>query len=397
MDLASMIVREDFFNHFLPTVEQYYKSVYDSPVSFAITKSIKDCNMVIKPKLSAVSSVSISKKAREFYYSEWNIRNSIIKNIIAKSYLFIATRTGRYFAQYRFKMSPEPEDIKHIIIAPNNRSIRFFNYESDVVGCMIKDGFSSKFFNNQIRFRETYKYDFILPMIDYGTNWFREPIMHGHPLARITDEKQYVSSKKDSIENMRLLAHDTVEYISSIIYIEGLFNKIMGLLERAVSQKKITTLQETKMILNYALQQAKTIKTFIPSVMSHGDLQTGNIWVDQNRKTWIYDWETADRRSAWYDASVLEYSLRRNNGWKELMSIEQPVAMNLCNPQMPQETNYTAMKAIVLMEDLCFYLEDLVELPEQWGVEIYDSFIWRLMEIETFKNLQKDIKRDKND
>ena len=381
-----MIAREDFFNHFLPTVEKYYSNVLGIQVSFTITKNRNECNMVIKPKLSAVSGVFISKKAREFFYSEWNIRGSLVKHVIAKVYIFFVTRTGPYFAQYMFHICPDIVNLEDTIIAPNNRSIRFFDYGSDIVGCMIKDGFSNKYFRNQIWFRENYKYDFILPLLDYGTNWFREPIMHGHPLARITDDNLYNASKKKTIDCLRLLAIDTFEYIDSIMYIDSLCHKIIVLLEQATTKKKIKTSNESKKILNFAVKQANNYQNAIPTMISHGDLQTGNIWVDQTEKVWIYDWETADRRSVWYDVTVLEYAVRRNNGWRDLMSIDFPEAMNLLEPKKQKENNFNAMKGIVLLEDLCFYLEDLVELPERWGVEIYDSYIMRLMDIESIRN-----------
>ena len=352
MDLTSMIAREDFFNHFLPTVEKYYSNVLGIQVSFTITKNRNECNMVIKPKLSAVSGVFISKKAREFFYSEWNIRGSLVKHVIAKVYIFFVTRTGPYFAQYMFHICPDIVNLEDTIIAPNNRSIRFFDYGSDIVGCMIKDGFSNKYFRNQIWFRENYKYDFILPLLDYGTNWFREPIMHGHPLARITDDNLYNASKKKTIDCLRLLAIDTFEYIDSIMYIDSLCHKIIVLLEQATTKKKIKTSNESKKILNFAVKQANNYQNAIPTMISHGDLQTGNIWVDQTEKVWIYDWETADRRSVWYDVTVLEYAVRRNNGWRDLMSIDFPEAMNLLEPKKQKENNFNAMKGIVLLEDL---------------------------------------------
>ncbi len=385
MDLASLIAREDLFNHLFSTVEEYYAKVNNIRVSFSFAENNKETNMVVKPKLSALSAVHISSKAREFYYSEWNIRNSLVKNLLVKIYLFIATRTGRYFAQYKFKITPEPMNLADTIIAPNNRTIRIFDYSTNVVGCIIKDGFSDKFFRNQIRFRETYKYDFILPMIDYGKNWFREPILHGHPLARITDEELYQSSKRKSIEYLRIIANDTVEYIDSIIYINSLCNKIMSFLDRAIVEKDIKSSVETLKVLHFAAKKARVLKGTIPTVMSHGDFQTGNIWVDSNKKTWIYDWETADRRSIWYDVTVLEYSLRRNAGWKELMGNPFPEKMELYDSTEENKSNYNAMKGIVLLEELCFYLEDLVELPKQWGVDIYDAFIMRLMEIEPIR------------
>ena len=39
-----------------------------------------------------------------------------------------------------------------------------------------------------------------------------------------------------------------------------------------------------------------------------------------------------------------------------------------------------------MLEDLVFYLEDMLELPENWGVELFDAFIKRIIEIEKVKN-----------
>ena len=36
---------------------------------------------------------------------------------------------------------------------------------------------------------------------------------------------------------------------------------------------------------------------------------------------------------------------------------------------------YAAIKAVVKLEDILFYLEDMLELPQDWGGKIYDTFI----------------------
>ena len=53
--------------------------------------------------------------------------------------------------------------------------------------------------------------------------------------------------------------------------------------------------------------------------------------------------------------------------------------MLLCD----ERKNYTAeeyeiIKSVVLVEDFVFYLEDMLELPEDWGREIYDNFSDRM-------------------
>ena len=118
----------------------------------------------------------------------------------------------------------------------------------------------------------------------------------------------------------------------------------------------------------------------IPTCISHGDFQTGNIWMDETGKTWLYDWETAGRRSVWYDSAVLCYSLRRPYGWSELAALPAPDRLLNCDRRKqycPDE--FAAIKQVILMEDILFYMEDMLELPEDWGNELYDAFIERVM------------------
>ena len=121
----------------------------------------------------------------------------------------------------------------------------------------------------------------------------------------------------------------------------------------------------------------------IPTCQSHGDFQGGNIWVDDAGKTWIYDWETVGRRSVWYDSAVLCYSLRRSYGWGGLTALPEPEKLLNCDCQKQYRLpEYHAIKGIVLLEDILFYLEDMLELPENWGGSIYDAFIGRIEKLE---------------
>lgn len=212
--------------------------------------------------------------------------------------------------------------------------------------------------------------------------------MHGHPLARVTKEKTYQSAITEAINNIMALAGDSLEYKDCGEYVKQIKDKLMNMLGTAISKKDIKRAFEAERIIDYAAQEAILFEKPIPLVMSHGDFQTGNIWVDKTEKVWIYDWETVAKRPIWYDTSVLQYSLRRVYGWKDFIELSA-----FSFPQMDtyvdgaySSDEIRGIKGIVMLEDLCFYLEDMLELPEKWGSELFDAFINRLIDIDIVKN-----------
>ena len=64
--------------------------------------------------------------------------------------------------------------LKNVLIVPNNKSIRIFDYRTDTIYSVVKFGFSNKYMRRQIEFRNKYKYEFVLPVIDFGEDWFKE-------------------------------------------------------------------------------------------------------------------------------------------------------------------------------------------------------------------------------
>lgn len=382
MYLSSMLAREDFFSLFFTTVRKYYKEVYNIDVKIDFAR-ISDSNLVIKPFLSAATAPRMSSKAKSLFYNEWNVRNSWLKYLAAKAGVAFFTNSGKAFAEYGFHMIPETAVTKDLVILPSNRSIRFFDYDTDTVGCMVKDGFTDKYFQNQMEFRKTHSYPFMLPMIKWGDNWFVEPILNGHALARVTNEAHYRKGMVDALAGICQLVADTISYTDINQYVEGMLVKIGLLLADAEKRKNIRTVLATKRIVEKAVKIVRSVLTYLPTCQSHGDFQSGNIWVDKSGKTWIYDWETVGTRSVWYDSAVLCYSLRRPFGWSVLASEPKPEKLLNCDSKKIYTlSEYSAIKAIVLLEDILFYLEDMLELPEDWGNGIYDAYIQRITQIE---------------
>jgi hypothetical protein len=268
---------------------------------------------------------------------------------------------------------------KNELISPQNRSVRFYNYDQSTVDCIIKNGFTSKYFNNQIAFRKQYKYEFMVPLIDSGEGWFREPILKGHPLARVTGKDNYQKGIDTAVQYIQRLAKDTLEYTSSEEYIQDLLAKARQLTEQAKQKKYIATYEKCLALLALVEKGVGNVSMEIPTCMSHGDFQTGNIWVDNKGKVLIYDWETTGRKSVWYDCATLLYSLRRPVGWESFMKDTTPTLLLVSDPNKNRsKTDFEIIKKIVLLEDFMFLIEDMMELPMDWGKDGFDSKIERL-------------------
>ncbi len=379
MDLRSMIEREDFFNILAATVITYYKEAYNKDVLFCYSPCEGCEPLVVNKMLSFISRKPMCKGLYDFLDSEYNVRTSISKYILGK----VAVNIVKLFPDFgKVKNAYITKGVLNMneFINPQNRSIRIFDYDKQTVDCVIKDGFTDKYFVNQLNFRKKYKYNFILPLISYDYRWFREPILSGNSLARVTNTKLYKKGIEDAFTYISLLVNDTRGLTTVHEYIDELAASIKQHLLQAKDRKRILYFDDISQLLLESQNIIEQVSINIPTSMSHGDLQSGNIWVDKEKKTWIYDWETVERRSIWYDSSVLGYSLRHPTGWIEFVGREDYSFLLYYD----EKKNYTldeikAIIRIVLLEDIQFYLDDMLELPKDWGNWIFDKYCERIL------------------
>ena len=370
-----MLEREDFYRILRDTIKEYARNVLHKEVKCEY-EPFETCETwVINTALGFVSRVPAPGGVKTYMRSEFNVRGSRLKNIIGKTAVNVISLFPRLGSTNKIYVSKGSID-KEVFIVPQNRSIRFYNYAKKTVDCIVKSGFTSKYFDNQATFRKQYQYDFLNPMIENGDGWFREPILIGHPLVRTTDEKLFVDGTEYAIRYLKELATDTLEWRQSNSYIEELRSNIIEKLQVAKDKKGIVEAEDAAVIVDNAIKWAKKYDGELPICVSHGDFQSGNIWIEPNGRTLIYDWETTGRRSVWYDSATLSYSLRRAYGWTSLMEDLSGKGMLLCVPD-GVETNapVRSMMGIILLEDILFYLDDMLELPENWGRDDFDGFI----------------------
>ena len=384
MKIDAMRKREDFYSINEKTLEDYYNKV------FAYDLKISTCNasvfkhVFVYPKINAIVTRFPSRKVLKYIFAEFNVRNNILKFIAGKLYTALCLFSGGLIASKTLKFFNFCPMHKNSLILPCNRKIRIFDFENSIVDSIVKEGFTMKYFNNELSFRLRSTYSFVPVIIIYGENWYREPLLPGQPLARIADDIQYKVSCNYAIAHIKKIADDTLEYENSIKYAKELYEKIESLISEAKEKKKIATGDILLKTAKKAFDKARLLQNGVPIVLSHGDLQAGNIWVDTlNNRTYIIDWETYAKRSIWYDAATLLIAMRRHNGVINMVSnckseaVKNAVLIN----DSKKDYNMESVMGILILEDIIFYLEDNLELSLDWGRDLIDNYGRQLINI----------------
>lgn len=359
-----MIQRENFYSLLINTLITYYQEVFHDKLSISITN--KKTDILIFENLGSIHKRHSNSKIFKYWMNEYNIRNKPIKYLVAKIYVISCFLFKDLLAQKYLQISPSGLFHDSIAIIPANRKIRIFDFKNNYVDAIVKDGFTSKFFNNEVDFRLKTQYSFVPKIINHGKNWYREEILKGKPLARIKNNSLYTQSLNKINSYLAQINLDTVQEVDNHEYINSIYQRLVKKLARANNEKNIRYYNEISNIIEVLKNITLGRNYQINIVLSHGDLQSGNIWVETNGEVKILDWETHSIRSEWYDKLIVERSLRRSKKLKELID---DVRRNI---KIVDFEDQIYVVALFCLEDLEFYLDDLLELPKDFGNKIFD-------------------------
>ena len=389
MGFNALFEREDVLTILKDTLEAYYKQVCKAEIKFEYSDKYSKNSFILIPKLGMIMRSFPCKEIRTHYYKAYNIRGNIIKNVGAKILIFAATHSKKSFSMKKY-LNVIPNDIinSKTIFSVCNRTLRIYDYENGKTVSIKKNTFSDTYFEKHLSFRIKHRYDFIPPIFSYGENWFEEKIIDGVMLARTTNQYDYNNAVLKSIENMKRIADDTILHIDAKKYVFDLFKKVKNSLINAKNNKLIEFYEYANKYINYLKNQFNNVSSTIPTVITHGDLQGGNILVSKDN-LWIIDWETNGRRSSWFDIITIKYSTRYYGGIKKLIQnsisadIKKEILLfNDCSLEIRK------IIAIFLLEDIDFYLDDINELPGLSGKVSFNNYMKEISEIDwnTFFN-----------
>ena len=372
MTIYEMLFREDIYGIMEKTLEQYFAEVCEQNVEVRIERSILKNKFVVYPRLGIAVSRCPSWKVAKDIFSQFNIQGNVVKKMIAWGYVASCFLTCGLMAKRSLYVSAPSLLNRHIYIMPCNRKIRVFNYKEGYVDVILKDSFNDNYFQNELKYRIQPQYSFIPALQKYGKRWYRESILKGVGLVRVAEPyySECVTQAKNYLGQMYT---DSVRYESCITYCKKLGDYINTYLPEIEKNKHIAESTYIKRIVERALYMVSESSMKVPIVMSHGDMQTGNIMYDKGtRGVFIYDWETAGQRSIWYDmGKFLLYSQRKGKYAYMVNHCEDEEIKNaLLTFDEDKSRKMDEVMAVLVLEELVSFIDEIRDLPGRIGAEI---------------------------
>lgn len=374
MTIYEMLFREDIYGIMEKTLTEYYKDVFDTDVQVKVERSTFKNYYVIYPRLGvAMARVPSSKVLRDIY-SQFNVQGNIFRKIAAWGYITLCVMTLGLIGSRSLRINKKAFKDRNVYIMPCNRKIRIFNYRDGYVDAILKVGFSDNNFKNELLYRRNTEFDFIPGIITYGERWYREVIVKGTGLVRMPEP-----AYSEKVEEIKVLLKPFYEknlhYVDALPYSQKLAEHVLNKLPELKEYKHIETTEYVQYVIQKCLETVKERGGDVPIVVSHGDLQTGNILIDgKTGFVCIYDWETAGERSVWYDMGrFLLYSQRKGKYAYMVNHCEEPsVKESLLTFDSDKGRDMELVIAVLILEELVAFADEICDLPGSMGTEIMD-------------------------
>ncbi len=339
MKISEMLLREDFYEINKETLTKFFGEGANGETLY------------IYPQLNAIITKRPSKEVKSYLYNEYKVRGNFIKALIVKVYVFACLNSYGLLAQRKINIPNEMTAKK--LIYPCNKKYRIFDFEDNTVSVIPKCGFPTRDLEREIEFRSNNQASFIPGLASFSEKKYTENIIDGLPLARITDnfesrcEQAVATLEKYAEKTENIFEKNSKEYLVELKnQIEKFKNKESKNFDKNALDSVVSELAE------FVEDESITL------TLSHGDLQPGNVWIDKNGKIFIIDWESWNQRSVWYDRAIMFENIRSKGLGEYLKS----------NPK-------TTKTAIVCLEDIIFRLNELFNLPFDYGEKEFDTYI----------------------
>lgn len=364
MDVKEMLERENLPLIMCQTMEHFFEDIYHCNVRLSTDRQNGSIPLYLMSRPGVMIGNGATKDAYRTIFTEYTLRGSFVRFFAAQAFITLRLlMKKRNAAAVIYAKTDTPEKLHNMLIVPNNKSVRVFSYQTGTVFSIVKSGFKRDFFRNQVEFRKQYKYSFILPLRACGEDWFEEDILKGHSLARVRDERAYQESLDCAVQYISQLFQDTQYSIDRREYFQDLLNQIVHLLQ--ILPEDPVQIEKLRGLVAAIQRKEADFSGEIQVGYSHGDFQAGNIWRDENGKTWIYDWETVGIRSAWYDQAVMFGGLRRGKDYATFLREETSGWLN--------NNVGTTEKILIILEDIVFQLREAVVLQSDAALKFISS------------------------
>ncbi len=361
MKISEMLAREDFYSILPDTLNRFAEFLGIEPGSIAVVGKGETAVLYVNEKLNAIIAGKPSKLVKDYLRTEYTVAGSLLRKMAVAAYLTIAVTFVKSNAQrgLKIKLNGKTDDV---LIYPCNKKIRLFDFSEGVVYTVLKEGFPDIYIKRETEFRLNTYVSFVPKIKHSGQGCYSETIIrNGRPLARIQDAAFVEEKKRESLELLTSLTKQPRK-IDARTYVAELKERCLKMLS---TKKGFAESDKVASIFDRLIE--KTQDCDIGLVISHGDFQPGNIWIDENGKTVIIDWETVKERTPFYDYAALYCSLRNHGGLNHFY--ERVRANNYLSTV--EGCSVETVLALILAEEIEYQTEELISFPGTMGLEMY--------------------------
>lgn len=342
MKISYMMKREPFFVINKKTLEKYYSS------------STSARSLYVYPELNAIVTVCPSASVKKYIYTEYRVSGSFLKRLAVKLYAKLLLNSFGLLSAKRIRLLSNAN--KNTLIYPCNKKYRIFDFENNTVTVTPKVGFPTGDLKKEIEFRTTNQADFIPKLISFCEDGYTEAIIDGAPVVRSRHRVYELSDT--AYRKWSSFIEPTFESVCVTDYADTLMKELTKLSSELVKRDKQFFQYRVTSLFDKLIKEIIGYGGELLVGLSHGDLQSGNIWVENGSdKIYIIDWESYGRRSVFYDKATLYEGLRMADSLKKFVLVKD------------------LSHAVVLAEDLVYRLKELSNLPENFGCEEFEIYL----------------------
>ena len=376
MTISDLQRRENFYEINNKTLEKYFSEINrllhrvkiceDSP-----TYSTNKSYFFIYPRINAIVTKDSSREVREYIYKEFSNNPSLLKRFAIYFYTRLLLKSKGKFSDKCISIEPKIKDENSLLIFPGNKKIKIFNFQENYIDNIVKESFIDYSFNKELDFRlNNTKYDFVLGVERYSNRWYREKIIDGVSLPRISNKNKHKLLKENVNKILDLLQENTKKEIEIGEYVNKLVCKIKkGSRELGNKSEKFNFERKLEKFVMFLVNMIANKKDIILLSLSHGDMQEGNvIIIKADEKIFIVDWETWSERTIWYDKLMFNYNLRNiykfiNNLKEYIFNYKNVIYVDKNDVSVADLNQRKVIAIIFILEDLLWQIEESNNFP----------------------------------
>lgn len=376
MNILEMLEREDIYGILESTMHQYYQEVWHKDIHARVTKKTFGRGLVIYPRLGIVVSRFPSWGVMKQTYSTFNVQGNIFKKILAWSYISLCFLTFGLFAGAVLILSDYSVWSRGTVIIPGNRKLKIFRHDKGYVDSILKVGFNDYYFNKELEVRKKPRFDFILGVLEYGERWYREALLTGRCLVRVSPAR-YNSYLTRVISDLSLFYECYTKEIVVGPYINRLAEEYKNKLKLIEDAKHIKCGDKIRRVIDFVIEKYGASKEAILTTLTHGDLQTGNVFLDEKTDgLYIIDWETVKEKSIWYDSATILCETRRKDKFSSMINsrYNPDTQLRILHFDTSTHRDMNIVASVLILEELGFFLDEIIDLPGDMGSEIIERY-----------------------